>query len=79
MSKMHEEVVNVISDIVGNVDIGEKDYDTALSDVGVDSLDTFNILLELEEKYGVDFPEEEVESLNTVNLLVKFITDNHNQ
>jgi acyl carrier protein len=79
MSKLYKEVIIVINGIVGDAVMNEEDYDTSFKDLGVDSLDMFNILLELEEKYEIDFPEEDVEKLNTVNLIVAFINENKNR
>lgn len=79
MSNFYEEVITVINEIVGDVAIKQEDYDTIFKDLGIDSLDTANILFELEEKYNINFLEEDVENLNTVNAIVKYITENLKQ
>lgn len=79
MSNFYEEVITVINEIVGDVAIKQEDYDTTFKDLGIDSLDTANILFELEEKYNINFLEEDVENLNTVNAIVKYITENLKQ
>lgn len=76
MIKYYEDVMKVITNIVNDIVIKEEDYNTILKDLGVDSLDTASVLLELEEKYEIDFLEEDVENLNTVNLIVKYINEN---
>ena len=47
--------------------------DTTFESVGVDSLDTFNILLSVEEAFDVKIPEENVEDLNSISKLIVFI------
>lgn len=49
--------------------------DTALSeDLGVDSIDLFQIVMALEDEYGVEFTNEDAESIRTVKDVVMFIT-----
>jgi acyl carrier protein len=78
MAKIHEEVIQVIKGIVDDIKIKEDDYDTIFKDLGIDSLDTFNVLLEIEEIYNIDVPEEDVEKLNTVNSIVNYINKKSN-
>ncbi|KAB2953767.1 acyl carrier protein [Heliorestis acidaminivorans] len=78
MSKIHEEVIDVITEVVGNLEIKEENLDTELKKLGIDSLETFNVLFELEEKFGITFPEEDVEKLNTINSLAKYINEKLN-
>lgn len=42
-------------------------------DLGADSLDLFNLVMALEDEYGVEIPSEELESLNTVGDVVKYL------
>lgn len=42
-------------------------------DLGVKSTDTVNIVLDLENKWGISFEDEEIDSLNEVT--VKSVTD----
>lgn len=42
-------------------------------DLGADSLDLFELVMALEEKYEIEIPSEELESLLTVGEVVKYI------
>lgn len=42
-------------------------------DLGVDSLDLFELVMSLEEKFGVEIPTEDLENLLTVGDVVKYI------
>lgn len=43
-----------------------------LASQGLDSLDSFNILLELQDVTGIKVADDQVESLNTLNNIVAF-------
>lgn len=47
--------------------------DTALADLGIDSLDALNILFALEEAFSVSIPEEDSRAIRTVGDLVDAI------
>lgn len=79
MSNIREEIVHVIKEVVGDLVMNENDYETKLKELGVDSLDTFNILLELEEKFGIAFPEADIEKLNSINSIFTYINKQINQ
>lgn len=42
-------------------------------DLGVDSLDLFELVMSLEDKFGVEIPTEDLEGLLTVGDVVKYI------
>ena len=42
-------------------------------DLGVDSLDLFELVMALEEEFGVEIPSEDLEKLTTVGAVVEYI------
>ena len=42
-------------------------------DLGVDSLDLFELVMALEEEFGVEIPTEDLEGLTTVGAVVKYV------
>lgn len=46
-------------------------------DLGVDSLDLFELVMNLENEYGVEFPAEELENLRTVGDVIEFLEKNN--
>jgi acyl carrier protein len=44
--------------------------DTNLQDLGIDSLDVFTLLFELENAFKISIPDDDVRSLRTVNDVV---------
>ncbi|KAF5454905.1 hypothetical protein F2P56_024536 [Juglans regia] len=43
------------------------------SDLGLDSLDTVEIVMALEEEFGFEIPDNEADKINSINLAVEFI------
>ena len=42
-------------------------------DLGADSLDLFELVMELEEEFGVEIPSEDLESIATVNDVMEYL------
>lgn len=42
-------------------------------DLGADSLDLFELVMALEEEYGIEIPSEELESLTTVGAIIDYL------
>jgi len=47
--------------------------DTNLQDLGIDSLDVFTLLFELENAFKISIPDDDVRSIRTVNDIVEGI------
>lgn len=46
------------------------------SDLGADSLDAIDIVMRLEDQYGIEVPDSVIESMKTVEDIVGFIESN---
>lgn len=44
-------------------------------DLGADSLDLFELVMALEEEYGVEIPTEDLEQIVTVGDVIKYIEE----
>ena len=42
-------------------------------DLGADSLDIFELVMALEEEFGVEIPSEDLESVNTVGDVISYL------
>ena len=61
-----EKLQQIIAEVL-NVDIDEITNDTTfVDDLGADSLDVFQIVMGIEEEFGIEIPQEEVEKIATV-------------
>jgi acyl carrier protein len=47
-----------------------------IDDLGADSLDIVELVMKMEEEFGIEIPDEEAEKIKTVNDVVKYITAN---
>ncbi|MGM0623031.1 MAG: acyl carrier protein [Campylobacterota bacterium] len=60
-----------------SVDAGEVKEDSKfVEDLGADSLDVVELVMALEEKFGIEIPDEDAEKIATVSDAVKYIEDN---
>jgi acyl carrier protein len=55
------------------LDLGQITTETKFSELGVDSLDYMNWVLEAEEKLGVDIADEDAESIHTVGQFLRYL------
>ncbi len=65
--------------IVERLSVNEKDVlkeASFIDDLGADSLDTVELVMALEEEFGLEIPDEEAEKIATVGDAVKYI-ENH--
>ena len=44
-------------------------------DLGVDSLDLYDLLMTIEEEYGFEFPAEDMAELDTIGDVVNYLSD----
>lgn len=44
-------------------------------DLGADSLDLFELVMSLEEKFGIEIPSEDLEKLSTVGDVMNYIEE----
>ena len=74
----HMVLEKVVSIIAEQLDIDEDKItpDTSLvDDLNADSLDVVDLVMSLEEEFGLEIPDEEVENISTVGDIVKYIED----
>ena len=72
-----DDVIGVVSRTLKDVDESKVNMDTSFEqDLGADSLDLVELIMELEEEFGLEIPDEEAEKLATVGDAVKYIESN---
>lgn len=45
-----------------------------VDDLGADSLDIVELVMKMEEEFGIEIPDEEAEKIKTVNDVIQYIT-----
>jgi acyl carrier protein len=72
---MFEKLVEVISEGLG-VDAEEITVDTNFKDdLGADSLDLFQMVMALEDEYGIEISTEDLNSIETVGDVLNYLKD----
>ncbi|PPR08886.1 MAG: Acyl carrier protein [Proteobacteria bacterium] len=73
MSEISTRVKEIVAEQLG-VEL-EKVTDTAnfIDDLEADSLDTVELVMALEEEFGIEIPDEDAEKITSVNLAVEYI------
>lgn len=57
-----------------SVEVSEiKENSNFKEDLGADSLDLFELVMALEEEFGVEIPSEDLESIATVNDVIEYL------
>jgi|MTBAKMStandDraft_1061839.scaffolds.fasta_scaffold143618_2 acyl carrier protein len=56
-----------------SVDISELGSDVSLRDAGLDSLDIMNIFLNIEEKYGIKLSDDDINSMDSLDNIVRYL------
>jgi len=67
---LFEEIREMICEQLG-IEAGEVNLETTFEELGADSLDLFQIVTDLEEKYGIQI--EEAEGLKTIQDAVEYV------
>jgi len=47
-----------------------------VDDLGADSLDTVELIMQLEEEFGIEIPDDDAEKITTVQLAVDYLDSN---
>lgn len=73
MSNYFEEIKRIVVD---KLQVDEKQVTLEASfieDLGADSLDTVELVMDLEEHFEIEIPDEDAEKLRTVNDAVEYV------
>ena len=70
---MLEEIKELVAESLGT-DVEELTEETSFSDdLNADSLDLFELVVSLEEEYGIEIPSGDLEKVETVNDIVEYL------
>lgn len=70
---MKEQIVEIIAEYLGK-DVADIATDNTFAEIGLDSLDIAELVMDIEDKVGVTI--ELSQEINTVDKLVEYINDN---
>jgi acyl carrier protein len=74
MADIVAKVKKIISEQLGVPETDVKPEASFVNDLGADSLDTVELVMALEEEFGVEIPDEDAEKIATVQNAIDYIT-----
>ena len=75
MASVQERVIEIISAQMGVAKEQVTSETSFVNDLGADSLDTVELVMELEEEFDITIPDEDAEQIQTVGQAVKYIEE----
>ena len=75
MSEVTERVKAIIVDKLGVRESEDTPEDTFTQDLGADSLDTVELIMEFEKEFGIQIPDEKAETIQTVGDAIAYIEE----
>ncbi len=73
MAAVEERVIDIVAEQLG-VDKEKVSAETSfVNDLGADSLDTVELVMELEEEFDINIPDDAAEQIQTVGQAIEFI------
>lgn len=76
MSNIAEKVSKIIVDKLGVNESEVTPEASFTNDLGADSLDTVELIMEFEKEFELSIPDEDAEHIQTVGDAVKYLSDN---
>ncbi|WP_040434948.1 acyl carrier protein [[Clostridium] hylemonae] len=70
---MLEKIKSMVADNLGVEESTITEASSFKDDLGADSLDLFELMMALEEEFGVEIPTEDLEQIVTVGDVIKYV------
>ena len=76
MSDIRNKVIAIIVDKLNVEESEVTDAASFTNDLGADSLDTVELIMEFEKQFGISIPDDQAETIQTVGDAVSYIESN---
>ena len=72
-NQVYEAVKKVVSEQLGVTDAEITKTASFVDDLGADSLDTVELVMALEENFGMEIPDEDAEKIKTIGDTISYV------
>lgn len=77
MAEIQKKVIAIIAEQLAKPEDSITEGSNFVDDLGADSLDTVEIIMAIEEAFGLEIPESEQEKIHTVGDAIAYIEKHH--
>ncbi|MFV1959565.1 MAG: acyl carrier protein [Planctomycetota bacterium] len=75
-TKVRDRVIEIVCEQMGQSKDKVTEETSFINDLGADSLDTVELVMELEDEFDLSIPDEEAEKIRTVGDAIRYIENN---
>ena len=75
MDNIEQRVKKIVAEQLGVNEADIKTESSFIDDLGADSLDTVELVMEFEEEFDITIPDEEAEKIQTVGQAITYIEE----
>lgn len=76
MKNLEKKVKEIIIDKLGIEESETTDSANFTNDLGADSLDTVELIMEFEKEFNISIPDEDAEKIGTIGQAVSYLKEN---
>ena len=76
MSNIEERVKKIVIEQLGVKEEEVKSTSSFVNDLGADSLDTVELIMEFEKEFNIAIPDDQAEKIGTVQEAISYIEEN---
>lgn len=69
---IREELIELVKENL-DIDVEEVDFDKAISDYDIDSIDMLDFIMAIEDKYDIEFSDDELDEIEKFSDVVSLI------
>ncbi len=76
MSDIEQRVKKIVAEQLGVAEADIKNESSFVDDLGADSLDTVELVMALEDEFGIEIPDEQAEKITSVQQAIDYAKAN---